>query len=208
MTIYVVGSSKNTFLPLDNIRTKFLIDKSHDGDNIDSLNPWYCELTGLYYLWKHCDDDIVGLEHYRRYFVNDRKELLSEKEIRNILKTYDVIAFYDDKYCPVNCTFFKTQKIFNLAEICGIETIKNNKLGTSLYTYCKTPGTYLFNMLICNKNTLNKICEQLFSILNDIKITHEIKRSHGYISEMLLGSLFKYNQLKIYNSKFRYIKGV
>ena len=92
MKIYVVGSSKNNFLPLDNIREKFLIDQKHEGDNIDFLNPWYCELTGLYYLWKHCDDDIVGLEHYRRYFVNGKGNLLSENEIRNILKNYDVIA--------------------------------------------------------------------------------------------------------------------
>ena len=59
--IYVVGSSKTKFLPLDGIREKFLVDVDHDGDNIDSLNPWYSELTGMYYLWKHCNDDIVVL---------------------------------------------------------------------------------------------------------------------------------------------------
>ena len=67
MKIYVVGSSKNKFLPLDNIREKFLIDKKHDGNNIDFLNPWYCELTGLYYLWKHVDDDVI----YPDYFLQD-----------------------------------------------------------------------------------------------------------------------------------------
>ena len=92
MKIYVVGSSKNKFLSLDNIREKFLIDQSHEGDNIDFLNPWYCELTGLYYLWKHSMDDIVGLEHYRRAFVNDQDIPLSEAEITEILKTNDVIC--------------------------------------------------------------------------------------------------------------------
>ena len=48
MKIYVVGSSKNKFLPLDNIREKFLIDKKNEEDNIDFLNNWYCELTGMY----------------------------------------------------------------------------------------------------------------------------------------------------------------
>ena len=90
MKIYVVGSSKSKFLPLDNIREKFLIDQKHEGDNIDFLNPWYCELTGLYYLWKHIDDDIIGLEHYSRYFVNDKANLLSESEIRNALTDCDV----------------------------------------------------------------------------------------------------------------------
>ena len=73
MKIYVVGSTKNSFLPLNSIREKFFIDEKHNGDNIDSLNPWYCELTAMYYLWKNCNDDIVGLEHYRRYFVNEKK---------------------------------------------------------------------------------------------------------------------------------------
>lgn len=50
MKIYVVGNSKNKFLSLDNIREKFLIDQKHEEENIDFLNPWYCELTGLYYL--------------------------------------------------------------------------------------------------------------------------------------------------------------
>ena len=70
-----INYSKDLFLKLDNIREKFLVDQPHAGDNIDDLNPWYCELTGLYYLWKNCNDDIVGLEHYRRYFVNNTKKL-------------------------------------------------------------------------------------------------------------------------------------
>ena len=105
MKIYVVGSSKNKFLPLDNIREKFLIDQKHEGDNIDFLNPWYCELTGLYYLWKHCDDDIVGLEHYRRYFVNNKNKIISEQEIRNILQNKDVICnkyTYPKKSSPLS----------------------------------------------------------------------------------------------------------
>ena len=92
MKIYVVGSSKNRFLPLNNIREKFLIDKPHEGDNIDNLNPWYCELTGMYYMWKHEDEDIVGLEHYRRQFIG-KDGLLSEQEIRDILKDNDVIMY-------------------------------------------------------------------------------------------------------------------
>ena len=91
MKIYVVGNSKNKFLPLDNIREKFLIDQPHEGDNIDFLNPWYCELTGLYYLWKHADDKIVGLEHYRTYFWKDGHPI-NETQIKEELKKGDIIC--------------------------------------------------------------------------------------------------------------------
>ena len=42
------------------------------GDSISSKNPFYCELTGLYWVWKnylpdHPDVDRIGFCHYRRF---------------------------------------------------------------------------------------------------------------------------------------------
>lgn len=36
------------------------------GDNISHLNPWLGDLTGLYWVWKNTDDEIVGTNQYRR----------------------------------------------------------------------------------------------------------------------------------------------
>ena len=60
------------------------------GDNISYKNPFYCELTGMYWLWKNYKCDIIGICHYRRFFL-ENTELITKDYIENILKDYDII---------------------------------------------------------------------------------------------------------------------
>ena len=206
MKIYVVGSSKNKFLPLDNIRERFLIDQPHEGDNIDFLNPWYCELTGLYYLWKHVYDDIVGLEHYRRYFANDRNQLLSEKEIREILKDHDVIV------CE---TLLKNVALKQFEESEG----KPNRINLFSIMYnspsdlAKIIKQRLFikslisnNMFICKKELINEYCEYFFDVIKDIKLNDTNKRIIGFLSEYVFGSWLIFKGYKIKYKKIIFYK--
>ncbi len=39
------------------------------GESISEKNPWYSELTGIYWVWKNTSQDIIGCCHYRRYFT-------------------------------------------------------------------------------------------------------------------------------------------
>lgn len=74
----------------------------NEGDNISSLNPYYCELTGLYWAWKNLECDYLGLVHYRRYFTAKRHSygetidmndiILSKAELQDLLAESDVIV--------------------------------------------------------------------------------------------------------------------
>lgn len=63
------------------------------GDNISDKNPNFCELTGIYWLWKNISCDIIGICHYRRYFVID-ENFLNKGQVESILIDHDVILPY------------------------------------------------------------------------------------------------------------------
>ena len=204
MKIYVVGSHKNNFLALDNIREKFFVDDKHEGDNIDFLNPWYCELTGLYHLWQNCDDEIVGLEHYRRYFVNNTNQLLSEQNIIDILK-------YNDVICSCVNTPIPTKDEFHILTEGDDEIIFNvlKSQNPSFYYFLikelEQKQLYWCNCLITRKNALNEWCTFLFNLCIDSEKIKPIKeiplRREGYVGEYLLGAWLKFNGYKIAKAK-------
>ena len=214
MKIYVVGSSKNKFLPLDNIREKFLIDQPHEGDNIDFLNPWYCELTGLYYLWKHVDDDIVGLEHYRRYFVNRKNKLLSEGEIREALKTNDILYIKNinnynsplkilDKHSTNECN--KSLEILKFLSF--IKLYKGENYYNVYLNHLNSNWYALGNMFVCKKEIISEYCEFIFDIFKTYIEAEKYynrkipPRMIGYFAEFLFGAWIQYKKLKAKNSK-------
>lgn len=51
------------------IQEKSSICGDDSGENISLKNPYYSELTGIYWVWKNTSQQITGSCHYRRFFT-------------------------------------------------------------------------------------------------------------------------------------------
>lgn len=226
MSIYVVGSSKNLFLECDDIREKFIVDSHHNNANIDSLNPWYCELTGLYHLWKNSTATYVGLEHYRRFFASPSKtkQRMNKSEVEQILSDHDIITC-TYRHVPGYCGYkwFRTDGriedleafIYILDDFkydCSEEIRKNSKfktekcysLGEAFREYTMERELVQCNMFIAKKPIINEYCEWLFPKLELFDhyygLTDTNKRIDGYLSEHIFGLWIRMKGLKNYTA--------
>ena len=188
--------------------------KDNTGENISKLNPYYAELTGQYWVWKNSNADIIGFNHYRRWFVRNLKfEKLTKKDILNDLKDNDIIL-------PQKSMLKKSVKE-NIIE--GLE--KNPDYGAKWEDYKKLEniikkqdpeyyesynsimnGKYCYsnNMFICKKELADTYFSWLFEVIDQLKddidfskYPKDNKRVFGFFSETLLTVFVAKHKLKV-----------
>lgn len=200
--IYTVGASKNAFLPMGDFRVKFLVDKKHEGDNIDRLNPYYCELTGLYYMWKHDTDDIVGLEHYRRYFYTGSR-MLSRADAGDILSRNDIllVPHHHPKKRTTYQWFITAQKEKDLDKWLLCIDAACPQMMPTFMDYMNSNLLYVCNMFITSKDILDEWCSWIFTMLSlydrAAGLNEFNKRIDGYLAEHTFGAWCLWKKLKI-----------
>lgn len=177
---------------IDKNNHQFLPELGDDtGDNISDKNTNYSELTASYWVWKNDTsnpDDIVGINHYRRYFAEPAREseeendLLTESTIKELLQDAEFIVYgigtnYGDLKYDLNygrTGYAKDSAYDNYKTTHRIEDLDNalicvQKLFPDLYDkinyYVRYDGGMcLCNMLICRKKHFDQYCEFIFSV--------------------------------------------
>ena len=146
--------------------------RDDEGENISAKNPCYCELTGLYWAWKHLDSDYIGLAHYRRHFRGRgrgdvwNRILKSEELLPQLGKTK---LFLPRKQYYVIETLYShyahTHYIEHLDKTRQILEEKYPEYVDAFDDVMKRRSGHMFNMMICEKSLLGEYCAWLFDIL-------------------------------------------
>lgn len=186
------------------------INRDDTGDNISSRNNNYCELTGLYWIWKNVDEDIVGLCHYRRFLskcslIKNSKYFINEQVLKNDFykNNIDIVLPQKNYFKWKIISEFSTAP--NLEDMKIVRSVIENKYPDYLETFddfINGKSAYLYNIIITKKNIFDEYSKWLFDILFEVEKKMEPEtyiydnyrqRMFGFISERLLNVWLNYN---------------
>lgn len=195
-----------------------------EGDNISLKNPHFCELTCHYWAWKNLKDvDIVGLNHYRRYFdfakrlpmfsadkrfVDAKTFLKAEYRFPNLeamLRKHDIILPTARHWRVSN-----TQQYYNYHIAKDWETLRQivrERHPEYMLAFEKTMDrgntAVGYNMFITHWDIFDRYSQWLFDILFEVErrvppVDDPVQsRIYGYMSERLINVFCAHHHLRI-----------
>lgn len=209
----------------------FAILSDSNGDNISDKNPYYCELTALYWLWKNRQlEDYVGFCHYRRYFMlkgNDgylrkcvdniqkNEDLINPSSVEKMFKKYDIIVPMAEPFLESMEDNYLRQHRKEDWEI--LIKVLNSKLDINkrriLHKLIHRRYGYICNMFISNKRIFTDYMEWLFDVLSEVekhvcvdKTDKYQRRVFGFMAERLLNVYIAINNLRVIEVPMVYVK--
>jgi hypothetical protein len=195
-----------------------------EGDNISAKNPHFCELTCHYWAWKNLKNvDIIGLNHYRRYFDFQKKwpQFSADKHfisteaflkhpyqfpnLEKLLQEYDIILPIARHWRVSNTQQYGEYHIAKDWEM--LRQIIKERSPQYIPAFEKTMDhsnkAVGYNMFITHWKYFEAYSEWLFNILFEVErrvppINDPIQsRIYGYMSERLINIFCEHHHLNI-----------
>lgn len=190
----------------------YIKDNSFIG-NISNKNASFCELTGAYWMWKQSNEGILGLVHYRRYFVNSNGDPVSLAEVENMLSNFDIILpeKVTTTFLGLPCSLKKHFKNghgkegLEAWEACKKVILKNNPdFADSFDKVENSSEGYFYNMCIMRKDRFDSYHKWLFDTLFEVEKMIDVtkyskynQRMFGFLSERLMNVWVTYHKLNV-----------
>ncbi len=197
-----VGAAINEKLPYAGDNT---------GDNISEKNPYYSELSAMYWVWKNdCTSDVVGVAHYRRYLFDRDDTILTPERISRILSENDIITSELMEVDEGETVLSRYSRYHHREDMESVRRVISEICPEYITAFDEVmDGTtsYLCNMFICKKEYYDNYCRWLFSVLFEAERYIDVseydtynKRVYGLLSERLQTVWIKHNGLKVYEA--------
>lgn len=222
MVVYVIThknfdyhSLQKGYVPLlvgaYNKKNKYNFLTDNTGDNISQKNKYFCEETGLYWIWKHSNDNKVGISHYRRFFsdcanrkmmylnllLRNNTKIISVKKLDRILSDGYQWILSQPEHGGDGTLWNQFASNHNLHDLEVTEaTIRNltPEYSDAFGEVMKHRSTGSFyNMFYTTHEQLNLYCEWLFKILFAVEKKTDVsnyddyqQRLYGFLAERLL----------------------
>jgi len=179
---------------------KFIYDDS--GDNISALNPYYCELTALYWGWKNLHCDYLGLVHYRRHFTGKEsadmrhagvsgentidarlRKIMSGSELKSLLdklsKESIFVILPKKRNYYIETLYSHYAHSHHEADLIAMTDVIHNHYPEYTHAYIDVidrRSAHMFNMCIMKKDIADAYCSWLFDVLTKIQSQLDISK--------------------------------
>lgn len=189
--------------------------EDNQGDHISIRNPWFSELTGIYWVWKNKKDiDIAGICHYRRFLVTQKEKgepekLFQKRQIEDILKDYDMITSslltLPSKYYDGFAIDHHIKDLIMTGCVLQEKYPEDAKIFEKLV---QEKHTYFGNIFVAKKEVYDQYCAWLFDILFEVQKRTDMtdydgytRRLYGFLSEFLLLVYTRARNMKVYEGR-------
>ena len=189
----------------EQLHPDYLRDDS--GMEISDRNPYYCELTAVYWAWKNLSADAYGVVQYRRYFAKDKpiskdpserlKHVLTLQDAQALLADADGIVPQKRKYYIETLRSHYEHTIHENHMELARELVKARCPAYLPYVdrvYGRTWG-YMFNMFLLKRPYADDYCNWIFDLLFELEKQIDTtqmsafhKRLYGRVSEILFNA--------------------
>jgi hypothetical protein len=170
--------------------------RDDSGENISAENPWYCELTGLFWAWKNLEADYLGLVHYRRYFTLSRAVFGAERKKKAVLTRTQLSALLDKNsiLLPAPRHYYIENREAQFVHAHGAAAFMTLSRvidrhfpasGDAFRKVMRRRWGHIGNMLVMRRDILNEYCSWLFDVLGRVK--GKLQDNGGCMQPRILG---------------------
>ena len=170
------------------------------GDHISEKNAGFCELTALYWAWKHLDADWLGLAHYRRHFATSRSRdvhgrVATGADLANTLAKAPIILPKRRHYY-VETNYSQYVHAHHEQDLTTTRAILAESHPDYLAAYdasLRRRSGHRFNMFVMRRDYADEYCAWLFDVLFELERRLDMstygdydRRVFGFVGERLM----------------------